>query len=79
MHHGALRKYDIFRNAVPVIRCYGRVFPHWLVDQLLALAEFLIGISFFERDKASKLKACWLGIGRARRSHGPATTNPCWR
>jgi len=62
MHHGPVRKYYIFRNAVAVIRSYGGVFPHWLVYQLLALAEILIGILFFERDKGVKLKACWLGI-----------------
>jgi rhamnosyltransferase len=62
MHHGPVRKYYIFRNAVAVIRSYGGVFPHWLVYQLLALAEILLGILFFEREKGVKLKACWLGI-----------------
>lgn len=62
MHHGALRKYYIFRNAVAVIRDYGRAFPHWLVYQLLALLEVLAGILFFERDKRSKMRACLVGI-----------------
>jgi rhamnosyltransferase len=73
MHHGALRKYYIFRNAVAVIRRYGLAFPHWLIYQLLALAEIVVGIVFFERDKAAKLKACLIGIwdGLAGRM-GPA-------
>jgi len=62
MHHGALRKYYIFRNAVAVIRGYGRAFPHWLVYQLLALLEILVGILFFERDKRSKMRACLVGV-----------------
>jgi rhamnosyltransferase len=73
MHHSPVRKYYIFRNAVTVIRRYGGRFPHWLVYQLLALAEILVGILFFERDKSAKLKACWRGIrdGLAGRM-GPA-------
>lgn len=62
MHHGALRKYYIFRNAVAVIRGYGGAFPHWLIYQLLALCEVVVGILFFERDKRSKMKACLAGI-----------------
>jgi rhamnosyltransferase len=62
MHHGALRKYYMFRNAIPVMRAYGAVFPHWLVYQLLAMAEIVIGILFFEDRKLFKLRACLAGL-----------------
>ncbi len=75
MHHSPLRKYYLFRNAVMVIRSYGRTFPNWLIFQLLALLEVITGILFFESHKGAKLKACMAGIwdglhgrlGRARR------------
>lgn len=62
MHHGALRKYYMFRNAIPVMRAYGAIFPHWLVYQLLAMAEIVIGILFFEDRKLFKLRACLAGL-----------------
>lgn len=62
MHHAALRKYYIFRNAVAVMRGHGGRFPHWLLYQLLALGEVFLGILFFERDKRAKMRACWAGV-----------------
>ena len=61
MHHGPLRKYYIFRNAVDVIRRYGRAFPHWLIYQVLGLAEVAAGILIFENQKSAKLRACMIG------------------
>jgi len=62
MHHGPLRKYYIFRNAVGVIRSYGWACPHWLVYQMLALLEIIIGVLVFEDRKGAKLKACLVGL-----------------
>jgi rhamnosyltransferase len=62
MHHGPLRKYYIFRNGVHVMRAYGAAFPHWLVYQLLAMSEIIIGVFLFEDRKASKLRACLAGV-----------------
>jgi len=62
MHHGPLRKYYIFRNAVGVIRSYGWSCPHWLVYQILALIEIIIGVLVFEDRKGAKLKACLVGL-----------------
>jgi rhamnosyltransferase len=62
MHHSPLRKYYIFRNAVGVIRSYGRSSPHWLVYQILALFEIIIGVLVFEDRKGAKLKACLTGL-----------------
>jgi rhamnosyltransferase len=74
-HHGPLRKYYLFRNAVAVMRKHGATFPHWLVYQVAALLEILLGIVLVEERKLPKLRACvigtWDGIlgrtGAARR------------
>jgi rhamnosyltransferase len=62
MHHSPLRKYYIFRNAVGIIRSYGRSCPHWLVYQILALFEIIIGVLVFEDRKGAKLRACLVGL-----------------
>lgn len=62
MHHGPLRKYYMFRNGVHMMRAYGAAFPHWLVYQLLAMSEIIIGVFLFEDRKASKLRACLAGL-----------------
>jgi rhamnosyltransferase len=61
-HHSPLRKYYLFRNAVKVICVYGATFPHWLLYQLAALLEILVGIVFLEERKLIKLKACAAGL-----------------
>jgi rhamnosyltransferase len=61
-HHGPLRKYYLFRNAIAVMRKYGATFPHWLIYQLAALLEILLGILFVEERKLPKLRACMIGI-----------------
>jgi rhamnosyltransferase len=61
-HHGPLRKYYLFRNAVAVMREYGASFPHWLIYQLAALLEILLGIVLVEDSKYPKLKACMIGL-----------------
>lgn len=60
-HHGPLRKYYLFRNAVAVMRKYGVTFPHWLVYQVAALLEILLGIVLVEERKLPKLGACMIG------------------
>ena len=71
--HSPLRRYYLFRNAVAMIRLYGWTFPHWLIYELMALAEILLGVLIFEDQKLAKLRACVLGTwdGLLRRM-GPA-------
>lgn len=61
-HHGPLRKYYLFRNAVVVMRKYGATFPHWLAYQLAALLEVLLGIVLVEERSLTKLRACVVGV-----------------
>lgn len=71
--HSPLRRYYLFRNAVAMFRIYGWAFPHWLIYELVALGEILLGVSIFEDRKLAKLRACMLGVwdGLLRRM-GPA-------
>lgn len=72
-HHSALRRYYLFRNGVVTMREFARTQPHWLVYQLLAFVEVLVGIAVAEDDKAAKLKACALGAWAGLRNQlGPA-------
>jgi rhamnosyltransferase len=60
--HGPLRRYYLFRNAMRVIGAYGGSFPHWLIYQLAALIEVVLGIVFVEEGKVRKLRACLIGL-----------------
>ena len=75
-HHSPLRRYYLFRNSVHLIRRYGRIHPHWLGYQLLALCEVLLGIVVSEADKWRKLRACLAGLrdGLSGKT-GPATNS----
>lgn len=72
-HHSPLRRYYLFRNSIHLMRQYGRIHRHWLIYQILALCEIVLGIVVSETGKWGKLRACWIGFrdGLARR-HGPA-------
>ena len=72
-HHGPLRKYYLFRNAVLVIRSYGGTFPHWLIYQLSALLEIVLGILILEDRKSLKLRACIIGLWDGIRGRTGAT------
>ena len=61
-HHSPLRRYYLFRNSIHLIRGHGASHPHWLLYHLLALAEVVLGILLWEKDKAQKLRACFRGL-----------------
>jgi rhamnosyltransferase len=72
-HHSPLRRYYLFRNCVHLIKRYGGVRPHWLIYQIVALCEVILGIIVSESQKGRKLRACVAGIrdGLAGK-YGPA-------
>lgn len=56
-HHGAFRKYYIFRNGCRLVWEYGWKYPGFAIMMLNRLIHDILGIVFFEKNKFAKLAA----------------------
>lgn len=66
-HHGASRRFTIFRNRVWLWKRYGAAFPGFLAHDMLAACFDLLRIVCYETDKAEKLAACLRGVAAGLR------------
>ncbi|RLK63644.1 glycosyltransferase [Atopobacter sp. AH10] len=60
-HHGALRKFYIFRNGRKTIEIYGKTFPGFKRLMTFRLIHDVLGVILYEKDKEKKISAMWKG------------------
>lgn len=61
-YHSEFRKYTIFRNGVKTVRIYGNKFKGFRILMNRRFVHDFIGVVFFEKHKAVKIKAMLEGI-----------------
>lgn len=70
-HHGARRKYSIYRNGWKTVLLYRTAFPGFGVLMSARLIHDALGVIFYEKQKGQKLRAMLRGL---RDSHRPMET-----
>lgn len=61
LHHPAVRKYYMTRNALYVSQTYKKDFPQYCRNERINLLKIFFSVIFFEKDKVKKLKAMIAG------------------
>ena len=60
--HPAFRRYTIYRNRIAVIKEYSRLFPEFVLFEVLSIAKDLCKLVLLEDQKFNKLRAIFIGI-----------------
>ena len=61
-NHSAVRRYYYFRNKVYIYRKYFKIFPKWVIRNILSSIKTGFLIVLFEEDKSSKINKSFRGI-----------------